>query len=86
MVLFYAAVHYVEAYLAIKMNVHLRSHTTRDTYVGRLADLKKIFSAYQHLKFYGYNARYEVCGFTPQDTQDALKDIAAIRNQITPLL
>ena len=85
-VLFYAAVHYVEAYLAVKMSAHLRSHTTRDSYVGRLADLKKIFKEYQHLKYFGYNARYEVYGFSAQDTVEAMKDIAAVRSQITPLL
>jgi hypothetical protein len=73
-ILFYSGVHYVEAYLAKFLNAHLRSHTTRDSYLGRESNLKKIYSAYQHLKYYGYNARYEVCGFTSADAKDAAKD------------
>lgn len=33
-ILFYVAVHYVEAYLAVQLSVHARSHTMRDRYVG----------------------------------------------------
>ena len=43
-ILFYAALHYVEAYLA-KMGQHLRSHTTRDLIVGKDSNLKKIYKA-----------------------------------------
>ena len=57
--LFYAALHYVEAYLATQ-TVHLRSHTARDSVVAREPILKKIFSQYQDLKFYGFTARYEM--------------------------
>jgi len=85
-VLFYAAVHYVEAYLEKHWGMHLRSHTARDQYIGKEANLKKIFSPYSYLKFYGYNARYEVCSFTVTDTQDANKDLAEIKNHILPLL
>jgi len=85
-VLFYAAVHYVEAYLAKHLAMHVRSHTTRDRYVGRESNLKKVFSAYGHLKFYGYNARYELDGFTVKDIQDAEKYLATVKAQIVPLL
>lgn len=85
-VLFYAAVHYVEAYLARHLQVHLKSHTTRDSWVGRESNLKKIYTAYQHFKYYGYNARHEVSGFTVADTQDALGDLSKIKAHITPML
>jgi hypothetical protein len=85
-ILFYAAVHYVEAYLAKYLGMHLRSHTTRDQYIGKEANLKKIFTPYGHLKFFGYNARYELYGFTARDTQDALTYLTEIKNHITPLL
>jgi hypothetical protein len=85
-ILFYAAMHYVEAYLDKAFSQHLRSHTTRDKYIGKEANLKKIFTPYQHLKFYGYNARYEMFGFTPNDTKDAVKDLAAIKTHLAPLL
>jgi hypothetical protein len=85
-ILFYAAVHYVEAYLDKHWSIHARSHTTRDKYFGKEANLRKIFSSYSQLKYYGYNARYEVSGFTVADTRDATKDLAEIKKQIVPLL
>jgi hypothetical protein len=57
--LFYVAMHYVEAYLAT-LGQHVRSHTTRDTYLGRDINLKKVYTEHQDLKFYGYSARYEM--------------------------
>lgn len=64
--LFYAAVHYIEAYLAVS-NQHLKSHATRDNVIGRDAYLKRIYIEYQDLKFYGFSARYEACAFRPHD-------------------
>lgn len=85
-ILFYAAMHYVEAYLA-KSNVHLRSHTTRDNAISRDSSLRKIFKEYADLKFFGYNARYEVFGFKATDVTDkAAKHFAAIKGHIAPLL
>lgn len=85
-VLFYTSVHYVEAYLAKQLNQHLRSHTTRDNYVAKEANLRKIRSQYSHLKFYGYNARYEADQFTANDVKDALNDLATVKSTIQPLL
>lgn len=85
-ILFYAAMHYVEAYLA-KANVHLRSHTTRDNAISRDSSLRKIFKEYADLKFFGYNARYEVFGFKTTDVTDkAAKHYATIKAHLTPLL
>jgi hypothetical protein len=84
--LFYAAMHYVEAYLST-IGQHLRGHTTRDNAVGRDSNPRKIYHEYQDLKYYGYNARYEVCGFKPTDVTDiAAGEFAAIKTQIMPLL
>lgn len=84
-VLFYAAMHYVEAYLA-KSQTHLRSHTTRDGYVTREANLKKIRTEYNHLKYFGYNARYEIDGFTTRDVAAAVAHFATVKARIAPLL
>jgi hypothetical protein len=54
-ILFYAEMHYVEAYLAT-VGQHLRSPTARDNFVGRDARVRKIFSEYQDLKYYSYNS------------------------------
>jgi len=68
--LFYAALHYVEAYLAVIFGMHTRSHTRRDSIVGRDSNLRRIFHEYQDLKFFGYNARYEMGVFRPKDVTD----------------
>ena len=85
-VLFYSAVHYVEAYLANSMGMHLRSHTTRDSYVSKESNLKKIRVSYGHLKYYGYNARYEIDQFTAQDVNDALAYLAQVKGTLQPLI
>jgi hypothetical protein len=83
--LFYSAVHYVEAYLA--PHQHLRSHTTRDNVLGRDSNLKKIFSQYQDLKFYGYNARYSPPMFSAKDFKaDAIPQFAIVKAHIRSLL
>lgn len=84
--LFYAAMHYVEAYLA-RSGVHMRSHTTRDTVMSRDATLRRIYKEYAELKFFAYNARYEFLGFKPADvTENAAPKFAAIKSYLTPLL
>ena len=84
-ILFYSAMHYVEAYLAT-LGQHLRSHTTRDNFVGRDARLRKIFSEYQDLKYYGYNARYEMQKFTAADVTDAATSLATVEAYIRTIL
>jgi hypothetical protein len=84
-VLFYTAVHYVEAYLS-KTGTHLRSHTTRDSWVARESNLKRIKMSYSHLKYFGYNARYEVNAFTAKDVESAAKYLAQVKSELTPLL
>lgn len=85
-ILFYTALHYVEAYLAKALNIHLRSHTTRDSYVNREACLRRARVAYFHLKYFGYNARYEADCFTPKEVTEALADLATVKTTIHPLL
>ena len=85
-ILFYTAVHYVEAYLAKTMGTHLRSHTTRDNYITREANLKKIRVSYMHLKYFGYNARYEFDGFTVKDVQTAINYLAQVKSELIPLI
>jgi hypothetical protein len=84
-VLFYVAVHYVEAYLA-KTGIHLRSHTTRDGYVTKERNLKKIRILYGHLKYYGYNARYEMSTFTAKDVKEATEYLDKVKSELIPLI
>jgi|HubBroStandDraft_1064217.scaffolds.fasta_scaffold336054_1 hypothetical protein len=85
-VIFYAAVHYVEAYLAHKLGIHLKSHTTRDQYIAKEVKLRAIGTQYMHLKFYGYNARYEADQFTKKDVKDALQYFTQVVSAIKPLI
>lgn len=83
--LFYAAMHYVEAYLA--PNTHLKSHESRDKYIIRDSHLRGIFKEYAHLKYFGYGARYEVYGF--KDTHfknEAIKDYETVKAHIAKKL
>ncbi|MGA3129625.1 MAG: hypothetical protein ABSD59_02420 [Terracidiphilus sp.] len=85
-VLFYTALHYVEAYLAKALGQHLRVHTTRDSIVSRETHLRAIRTEYAHLKYYGFNARYEADQFTSKDVTDALGYLALVKGKIAPLL
>ena len=85
-VLFYAAMHYVEAYAAKAHNEHLRGHRTRDSYISREPNLKKVRVPYKHLKFFGYNARYEMDSFTVEDVEEASGYLAQLKAGLLPLL
>ncbi len=85
-VYFYTAMHYVEAYLAKTLGMHGRSHTTRDNYIAREAGLKQIGTEYMHLKYYGYNARYEPPQFNAQDVKDAEGYLTALKAKLLPML
>jgi arginine utilization protein RocB len=85
--LFYAALHYIEAYLAATSGIHVRSHETRDRMVARESNLRKIFNEYSDLKYYGYNARYEISPFSAEDVQKhASNHFATIKKLLVPLL
>jgi hypothetical protein len=70
----------------VALNTHLRSHTTRDGWMTKETNLKKVADSYNHLKFYGYNARYEVTTFNAADVNDAIGYLAQIKTEIKPLI
>lgn len=83
--LFYAALHYVEAYLAPA--THVKSHETRDKYFSRDRNLRTVYTEYAELKYFGYNARYDVVPFKTNDvTEHVLKDFDSIRNHLSSLM
>jgi hypothetical protein len=65
--LFYAALHYVDAYLAMKPNggVHPRDHLVRDNLVATERSLRPIYLHYQELKNRSIDTRYEVVSPSP---------------------
>jgi hypothetical protein len=68
--LFYSAMHYVEAYMDAMHSQHIRSHETRDQMIGKESNLKRIYNEYCDLKYFGFEARYEVSDFTASDFRD----------------
>ena len=58
-VLFYTALHYVDALLAEKGNIDPTKHTLRSDVVSRLAELKPVYGDYEFLKNASYNSRYK---------------------------
>lgn len=58
-VLFYIGLHYIDAVLAEKGNIHPDIHKTRDNAVARVAELRPIYNNYSALKNASFNARYK---------------------------
>ena len=84
--LFYAALHYVEAYFAT-MKRHSPDHRTRDSAVQRDSRIRGIYSDYSELKNYSINARYYMTPFSESDVRkNLLVRLANIRARISPLL
>ncbi len=83
---FYTAMHYVEAYLAKDRDEHLRSHTTRDRCVAQDSELRKVQIEYAHLKYFGYNARYERPQFTARNVREAEGYLTALKTHLLRLL
>jgi hypothetical protein len=61
-ILFYAALHYVDAYLATKP-IHPPSHDFRDSEIENNGSLSPIYNDYRRLKDKSVAARYEIANF-----------------------
>ena len=72
---FYAALHFIDAYLATK-SIHPFSHKMRDDWVKKHRELDLIWLDYRDLKEFRMKASYKVYEFTAQE----------IRNDVLPLL
>ncbi len=84
--LFYAALHYVEAYFAT-MNRHSADHRARDSAIRRDANLRKIYNDYSELKNHSINARYYMTPFVEADVTRHLRPrFNALKSYITSLL
>jgi hypothetical protein len=84
--LFYAALHYVEAYFAT-MKRHSPDHRTRDSAIRRDSRIGGLYNDYSELKNFSINARYYMTTFTPRDlTAHLLPCLANIRTRITAFL
>jgi hypothetical protein len=83
--LFYAALHYVEAYFATT-NWHSVDHRARDSAIQRDNKLKVIFDDYSELKNYSINARYFIAGFKPTDVKTLEPHLQNIKTHIVSLI
>ena len=57
-VLFYTALHYIDAFLDQIRNIHPITHKSRDKLLATVTELRPIFPAYSALKNASFNARY----------------------------
>jgi hypothetical protein len=65
-ILFYSALHYVDAYFAIKP-LHPPNHEQRDAAIARNPSLDPIWPDYRRLKDRSEAARYEIANFHKSD-------------------
>lgn len=77
-ILFYAALHFVDAILA-PSGIHPDNHTQRNEAIGNNATLLKIRSEYRTLETLSQNARYRSMNIDGGDLSQAQKAFATIR-------
>lgn len=84
-VLFYVAVHHVQAYFAKRGRTYTH-HTARDSAIQRDANLNRVYVDYRELETYSRDARYDVPGFTDADFQRLLPMLAKVKGCVAPFL
>lgn len=84
--MFYAAIHYVEAYLAIQ-NRHSGSHRLRDSSIQHIPELALLYDDYNDLKNDSTQARYYGHDFTPEEIASRIQtSLNTVRNRILTLI
>ncbi len=84
-VLFYAALHYIDAFLG-QVGIHPGGHETRDTILSNRKELRPIYGHYRHLKDCSRNARYYCNSFTLNQLQQCYGgSFAPIRKSVLRL-
>lgn len=83
--LFYAAMHYIEAYLA-KNNLHSPDHTIRTSVVQKEQKLRGIYVDYRELLNESRSARYEAIVFGQSDVTRLQRTFSRIKSHILPLI
>jgi hypothetical protein len=79
--LFYSAVHLVDAYFAGK-NSHPPNHQSRETDIQRNGSLSDVYRAYLQLKDWSRAARYEAVGFDAAKIDKCLTLLNGIETHI----
>ena len=84
-VLFYSALHYVEAYNA-KFNTHFKSHDNLKSDIGRNPVLSDIYDEYSDLLTFSWNARYNSVVYGEAELNEAKEYHASVEKHILNLL
>jgi len=84
-VLFYAAIHYIEAFLAVQ-RIHCFDHAERSEKVRIIPQLRTIGKQYESLRTTSRQARYQALPITPDDVKRAEQNLATVRSQIKYVL
>ena len=85
-IMFYAAVHYVEAYFAMN-NIHHDSHAKREGIIRRDRRLRIIYTAYRELKDDSEDTRYRCHIFPGTEVVTRIQPtLVTIRNYISGFL
>ena len=86
-ILFYAALHYVQAYFAARGKTH-RMHRTRDSAVGRDPNISAIYHDYRELQHFSRQARYElpIGRLTVQNVLEMRICLSNVKTMVTSLL
>jgi hypothetical protein len=84
-ILFYSAVHQVEAYFATT-GKHSKNHKHRDSGIEGDRNVRPIFKDYGFMKAYSVNARYLMPIFTSTTVDNVKKRLDNIKAHVAPLL
>jgi hypothetical protein len=82
--IFYAALHYVSAYLATR-GQHPGDHKAMRNWIAWLRELKGLEIAYENLYVASIDARYRGAGFGPADVKAGWDDLARIKRTLATL-
>jgi hypothetical protein len=85
-ILFYAALHYVEAYFVSKRGFGCKHHFSRATEIQRDPKINSIFNDYAALENLSREARYDVSCFNEEDLKRANTCFENIKSAIESLL
>lgn len=79
--LFYSALHYIDAYLSGK-GLHPSDHKVRDDEIANNGCLSDIFKDYRRLKDLSRAARYEIAEFPPEKLDLAQSKLERIKQHL----
>jgi len=83
--MFYIAVHYIEALLAVH-GVHCDDHAERNEHIAKIPELRTIRKEYDVLRTLSRQARYHALPVSPGDINIAQQRLDTIKAQIIYVL